>query len=132
MASDTQDEAERAVFATFAETAGLLYTSLESRKPPEPDIRCDMADGDQLAFELAEIVNPAYERAGNEHRSLRDRFRKAYLAHSADSRQAIEGCLGGPPAVLVGFVPSIPPGRWRHAVEPVLAYLVAQALATGG
>jgi hypothetical protein len=130
-ARDEQEESERAVFADFAEVAGLRCTSIESRRPPEPDILCDIAGDGAIAFELGEVVSEARARATNEQRAVRRRFRTDYDALASAERQAIETCLGGVPAVFVGFAPKIPPGQWRRAVKPVLDLLVARAHASG-
>ena len=37
----------------------------------------------------------------------------------------------GPPVVSAGFVPGVSPGKWRRALEAILAVLVERAKATG-
>jgi hypothetical protein len=126
-----QEEAERAVFDLFAEAAGLRCSWVESRRPPEPDILCELIDEGRVAFELGEVVNPLFERAINEQRRVRDLFRAAYEARPDEVRERIEACLGGPPAVFIGFRSDVLPGRWRHAVVPVLDVLAERAAAAG-
>jgi hypothetical protein len=126
-----QQEAEQAVFRDFAETAALPVTSIESRLPPEPDILCEINGDGQVAFELGEVVSAALERAVNEHHAVRKQFRSAYAALPPEDRERIETRLGGRPAVFVGFGAGTPPGKWRHAVSPVLAFLVDCAKVDG-
>src|SRR5437870_3901740 len=51
---------ERAIFEAFLACEGAPKTesgSVESRRPPEPDILCNLADGGgSVSFELVEIV----------------------------------------------------------------------------
>lgn len=50
---------ERAVFEAFLASDGapkIESRSVESRRPPEPDILCRLTDGADIAFELVEIV----------------------------------------------------------------------------
>lgn len=122
-AADEQEEGERAIFGLFAEAARLNCLSIESRKPPEPDILCAVAGYGAVAFELGEVVNPGFERVVSEHQRLRRQFRDEYVAIGGYIRERIETCLGGPPAVFVAF--GVQPGRWRRAVKPIVDYLVA-------
>jgi len=122
-----KQEAERAVFRDFAETAGLPVTSIGSRQPPEPDILCNIVGEGHVAFELGQVVGEELERAVSEQRAARRQFRSAYAALPRDDRERIESQLGGPPAVFVGFAPKTPPGQWRHAISPILAFLVDRA-----
>lgn len=55
----TQAEIERAIFWEFAGACPLpiVPESIESREPPEPDILCSLATGEQIAFELVESID---------------------------------------------------------------------------
>jgi hypothetical protein len=55
---------ERCIFQEFIYKSGLPISpqSIESRWPPEPDIRCCRRDEGQIAFELAEICDSAIAR----------------------------------------------------------------------
>jgi hypothetical protein len=59
-----QSEAELNIFRRFAGMAGLpiVQQSVVKRPPPEPDVLCRTNDGEQIAFELVEICNPANAR----------------------------------------------------------------------
>lgn len=126
-ARDDQAEAERAIFTEFAETVPLAFNSIESRQPPEPDLLCDVVGEGPVAFELAQVVNEALERATSGDYEARRQFRAAYNALAPEARLRIEKCLGGVPAVLAEFMPGTPPGRWRRAIAPVLEFLAARA-----
>lgn len=130
--AEDQAASERAIFAEFAQVAGLRIRpgSIESRAAPEPDLRCEVEGEGPRAFELGEVISEALETATSERVALRRRFRAAYSALPPDDRARIEACLGGLPEVFVGFRSGTPPGRWRHAVQPILDTLVARARAT--
>src|ERR1041384_8167673 len=56
---------ERKVFVEAAAIASIegLPESVESRQPPEPDILCTLRNGQRVAFELVELVDPDEPRA---------------------------------------------------------------------
>jgi hypothetical protein len=67
MAGPTEKEKwEQKVFVAFAKRCGLMIkeSSVESRKPPMPDIYCNL-DGSDYFFELAEVVPPVQAQALN-------------------------------------------------------------------
>jgi hypothetical protein len=55
---------ERDVFTQFAAVAGLplIPGSIESRRPPEPDILCELAGSGRVAFELVDLVDEGLAR----------------------------------------------------------------------
>jgi hypothetical protein len=126
-----QEEGERAVFEAFAAVCPLAINvaSVKSRRPPEPDILCEVQGEGPVAFELGEVINEALERATSERVAARRHFRTVYAALPAEDRARIEARIGGVPALFVGFVSGTPPSRWRRAVQPILATLVARSLA---
>jgi hypothetical protein len=71
MGNDAKPSRERQVFKAFVESTSLPVESgsVESRDPPEADIRCDLEDYGPTAFELVEAVDPALARrmSGQEH-----------------------------------------------------------------
>ncbi len=54
-----QGENELTIFGEFASVCplGIELQSTEKRKPPEPDILCNVAEHGQLAFEMVELVD---------------------------------------------------------------------------
>ncbi|MBL0304435.1 MAG: hypothetical protein IPQ23_22540 [Cytophagaceae bacterium] len=56
---ESKAKAEREVFLEFVQMAGLPVVpgSVESRRPPEPDILCRYVHGEQVAFELVDLVD---------------------------------------------------------------------------
>lgn len=131
---EDQAAAERAVFAEFARVSGLpiLLDSVDSRDPPEPDILCDVEGEGPVAFELGEIVNESFEQVTGDGATIDARFRTLWDNLPSHDRDAVENCLGGPPAVLVGFREGVPTGKWRHVVPAIVGLLVAQAKASEG
>jgi hypothetical protein len=51
---DSKEKQELAVFREFAEVCPMtiVANAAENRKPPEPDILCEVKDGPNVAFEL--------------------------------------------------------------------------------
>jgi hypothetical protein len=127
MTMNDQEEGERAIFKVFAAACPLpiAIESIRSRQPPAPDVLCEVAGQGPVAFELGEVVSEALEQRTNEAVAVRRNFVGAYDALPLQDRQQIEACLGGPPAVFVGF--GVSPGKWRQAVRPILAMLVARS-----
>lgn len=74
---------------------------------------------------MGEIVGEALEQASSERVAVRRSFCSAYDALPRADRMRVETSLGGPPALFVGFASGMSPGRWRNAVQPILATLVA-------
>lgn len=60
---DRKETHEREVFFEFASAAGLVldHGTVESCKPPEPDIRC-MVDGQAVYFELGRLLDHGMQR----------------------------------------------------------------------
>src|SRR5690349_9058379 len=65
MTEEQKAEAERTLFLRGAAIAGIevVPESLESRRPPEPDILCTLKSGETVAFELVEVVDSDEPRA---------------------------------------------------------------------
>jgi hypothetical protein len=59
-----QSDDELQTFARFLEAARLpvRLDSITSRRPPEPDIACELLDGSEVRFELVEIVDETFAR----------------------------------------------------------------------
>ena len=57
-------EEELRTFRHFVQVARLpvVPESIEKRYPPEPDMRCRLSHGEEVAFELVEICNPVNAR----------------------------------------------------------------------
>src|SRR5947207_2234470 len=55
---------ERKKFRAAADVAGLqiVLRSIRSRRHPEPDILCTLRNGERVAFELVELVDPDIAR----------------------------------------------------------------------
>jgi len=120
---------ERVIFRLFAKAARLPVKtrSIRSRPEPEPDIRCSLLGDGPVAFELGEIVTPGFAEATNQRQPLRQQFREAYGLMPETVRALIETRLGGAPTIQVGFARGTSPGKWRHAIPPILATLADMA-----
>jgi hypothetical protein len=72
----TQQAEERTVFRLFANSINLPITpdSIESREPPEPDIRCTLRESGVACFELVEIIDFDLARASGNQQKFQNRL----------------------------------------------------------
>ncbi|QPD02617.1 MAG: hypothetical protein Nkreftii_000391 [Candidatus Nitrospira kreftii] len=72
----TKTEREQIIFRLFAEAARLLVVSgsIRSQSPPAPDIFCEIQNRGKVAFELVEIVTPAFVKGMEDGQKLRKAF----------------------------------------------------------
>ena len=61
---------------------GIIPSSIDKRKPPEPDIRCQMSDGSWVAFEVTESIDDLIAQRNEEAQSLKNNI-KEYLKVSS-------------------------------------------------
>lgn len=61
MSQERKEKRELQIFQNFAKRSSLdiIPDSIENRPPPEPDIRCQLSDGETVAFELKELCEPS-------------------------------------------------------------------------
>ena len=57
---------------------GIIPTSIEKRKPPEPDVKCQISDGSWVAFEVTEAIDDLIAQRNNEAKRLKN-YLKKYL-----------------------------------------------------
>lgn len=86
-----QSEVELAVFRDFSGACPIeiLADSIESRSPPEPDIRCVMAR-QAVAFELVQLVDPSALETIGLQRCTQESLEYAYRNLSVDSRKQFD------------------------------------------
>jgi hypothetical protein len=84
--NDPHARRELEIFGGFASVCPLsiLPESIEKRSPPEPDIRCSLADDRVLAFELVEIVDQDHSRRLANQIAVQLHFEKRFSILSAD------------------------------------------------
>ncbi len=109
-----QGDREKGIFRRFAEAArlGVRPDSIQKRKPPEPDIACETADG-PVAFEMIELVDREIAR---EHGA---QFAIERLLAEIMERQGVSGL--GDAAVYVAFHEGRALRERKAAVDPVVA-----------
>jgi hypothetical protein len=85
---------ERRVFEEFVRKSGLPIdvATIESREPPEPDIRCVHSHDGPIAFELVELCNS--ELAQDAADQIKHGKKPRFLMLNDPSRQAVEKKLG--------------------------------------
>lgn len=54
---EEQKEIEKHIFGEFTEVCPLDIVSFESKDPPEPDILCELKNGEMLAFEMGSATD---------------------------------------------------------------------------
>jgi len=79
MASDIdteKEEREQYIFNSFASCCRLNIkpTSIASRRPPEPDIFCELESGCPLQFEMVEVLDIAYVKNDSGNLELQRRL----------------------------------------------------------
>lgn len=79
-----QAQSEQALFKLFADSVALsvVPNSIESRNPPEPDIRCRLYDIGPQCFELVEIIDADLAKAVGVQLKFQER-----LSEGAQARQ---------------------------------------------
>jgi hypothetical protein len=61
---------------------GIIPSSIEKRKPPEPDIMCQISDGSWVTFEVTESIDDLIAQRNEEAQSLKTNI-KEYLNKSS-------------------------------------------------
>lgn len=126
MTKPLQIQAELEIFREFAAAHGDIdLSSIERRADPEPDIRCVLLDGSQLAFELTQLVdNQSIARPTGADSRFRD--------HLAKERARLQGSLqpkfGNARIVLWPSDLS----RSRSAIPRLLSWLAQQPCGIAG
>jgi hypothetical protein len=115
--STRQAETELALFTLFAKSTGLPMVpgSIESRQPPEPDIRCILSDSGPTCFELVEIVDSDLAKAVG----VQLKFQKRLETDAAASQ--IEGL--GDALVFVSFSASSTNAQKQQACGALLTVI---------
>lgn len=87
-----QAESELAAFRHFIEVAGLdvLPESIVKRDPPEPDVRCRLASGEVIAFELVEVCNQTNARSMFSAQQVHEAIVFAYENLPRELREAFD------------------------------------------
>jgi hypothetical protein len=128
--STRQAESERVVFERFAQAVDLpiMPGSIESRKPPEPDIRCTLSDARPQCFELVEIIDSDLAKAVGIQLKFQNRLENDVLARqikglsdalvfvrfsgASTNTQKLQAC-----DVLLNVLEQLPEGRYGN-IDP--------------
>ena len=119
-----QELAELATFRRFAEVCPLAIDveSIENRLPPEPDIMCRLSSGEEIAFELVEIIDQEWARLTSGMFRDRKALRAAFDAASGEFRAALDARLHNA-LVYVEFTNDATSSQRRGAVPAILHQL---------
>jgi len=89
MTKPNQTAEELTIFQSFAKHYPVEVTEVESRNPPEPDIRCKDSDGVVLAFELVELIDQEYARKLSAMFTLTTEFQQSFKSLSGDQHHVL-------------------------------------------
>lgn len=110
---------EVAIFEQFSEACPLRIDlgSIEKREPPEPDIYCRTEEGEELAFELVEIVDSNLAATASQQQGLEELLRNS-IAGDREFRTMFGDAL-----ISIAFHRHSSMQRRRNAVDAVIQYL---------
>lgn len=120
-------ERERRIFHSFMEVAHLpvLPDSVKNQREPAPDILCEIQGRGHVAFELVEIVMPAFRRELDSGQKLKKTF-------EAESQKQPHMKLKFQDAIIhVGFFKTRPINQCLLFVPKVIAELVKSKIIAG-
>jgi len=123
--NESQTRSELAIFQNFAEVCPLniIRESISKRSPPEPDVLCKLAEGDEeVAFELVEIIDEGWASLTSGQFREAKSLREAYLASTDEYRRELDERLGNA-LVYVSFVADVQARQRRSAVSDILRHL---------
>lgn len=117
----SKEETERIIFQLFVEDAHLpvLSDSIRSEPSPAPDILCEIQGRGLVAFELVQIVTPAFKREFENGQKLTKIFKAACEKHSEIAARFHDALI------YVGFLPHIPIQQ-RLSVVPEVVHELRQ------
>ena len=120
-----QAETERALFRLFADAIDLPIEpgSIESREPPQPDIRCTLGEAGPACFELVEIIDSDLAKAVGIQLKFQSRLEADALAYQ------IKGLADA--LVFVGFYASSTNTQKQQACDALLN-VIGQPPVSGG
>ena len=118
---------ERRMFDLFLEYANLpvIPSSIESRRPPEPDILCRLENGEVIAFELAELSDQDAQRGWNTMMQFRSSLHRIFNDLPPEVRSAL-GALYRMCRIDVTFDPDVSLRRYAMAISMLYSWLAAQ------
>lgn len=122
--ADRHDNKELPIFNLFAAARGLRVESVEKRRPPEPDILCNVAGEGPVAFELVELVDQKrIAKPVSDQFTLMDRLRDGYRG-LPDEARAEFGKRFGNVWVEAKMRPSITLNRRERIADRILDHMM--------
>ncbi len=131
--SELSNEEVKALFKRFIKVAKapLKLKTLQIRSPPEPDVICQMASGEWIAYEITEASSEANVRYIKNSEVFGDDLQAGYRNLPPPSREAFRKRYAGN-AISVGFRAEASQIRSRRAIPSILVTLLdAQATSDG-
>jgi len=117
--TSAQEVIELTVFRSFANICPLniVPASVEKRKPPHPDIWCVVEKCGPVAFELAEILDPAFARQVDGGYDLRRKFKRV-CERFPKVKKSLQNAT-----VHIDFYQRISKSKQISSIEPILEVL---------
>lgn len=115
---------ELATFRRFAGVCPVIIQSesISKRQPPEPDIACTLRQtGEEVAFELVQIVDEGLARSSSHQTLDMESFRNAYRG-DAELQAALDERFGDA-CISIAFVPGLASRHRRSSIQMVLREL---------
>ena len=121
------------MFRHFVQVARLpvVPESIEKRYPPEPDMRCRLSHGEEVAFELVEICNSVNARFSGSANHIHGLVMSAYRSLSPSARKAFDDRFINVP-LSFSFRPAASLSAIRNALPSLLGDLVSAPEGDGG
>lgn len=119
----TKEERERRIFQSFVEIAPMtvLPNSVQSVSSPAPDILCEIQGRGLVAFELVEIVTPAFRREMDSGQKLEKTF-TAEAQKQPEMKRKFHDAI-----IYVGFFKTRPINQCLLVVPKIIAEIVKQS-----
>lgn len=121
---DDQSKNELIVFQKFVNKfpGSILPTSIQKRRPPEPDIYCQFADGREQFFELTECVNPKFAQSVSGNHDLRTRLESELDQYrfSSEFKDKFQNKL-----ILIYFFEGVTKKKKIASIQKIFEFLIS-------
>jgi hypothetical protein len=114
---------ELSVFRRFADFSPepIHLSTIYSRKPPEPDILCEMNNG-PVAFELAELIDRDFAKRIYPGMEYKEQLENTYESLAALDKEKIAAVMNDA-LVFVDFDPDSSTNARRNSIPKIISYL---------
>ncbi len=124
--ADRHENKELPIFLLFASARGLLIESdsIEKRKPPEPDILCNVTGEGPVAFEMVELIDQnKIAKPVSDQWTLIDRLRDGHRSLPAEMKAEFDRRFGNA-WVEAKMRPSISLNRREKIADGIIEHMM--------